>query len=160
VASWTNPGFPQDETGVVQSKAVLEKVVESLNLNPKWGRRWGKGVPMKPDAILELLKRFTVVNLIPLDQAGVIEVSAFGYNGGEAAELANSVAGAYRSYRNQARPVAEILDAAVPGQKPISESKPMLLVIGTVAAALLGLLAGTAASRLQAWRSRKCAVRA
>jgi hypothetical protein len=73
----------------------------------------------------------------------------------EAAAVANAIPDTYRDCRNQARPVALIMDPAIPGQTPLPRFKPAMLVIGAVAGVLPGLLARAAASRLQAWRTSR-----
>jgi hypothetical protein len=75
--------------------------------------------------------------------------------GKEAAAVANAIADTYRDYRNQARPATLIMDPAVPSQTSLPRFKPAMLVIGAVAGVLLGLLAGAAVSRLQAWRTSR-----
>ena len=160
VAEWSNPAFPDDETGIIESKEVLGKVVEKLDLNRKWGRRWSHWLKLTPDETLEQIKRFNLVrvDLIPLGQTGVIEVSVYDVydnDGQEAAAVGNAIADTYRDYRNHDRPVAQIMEAAVPGQTPLPRFKPAMLVIGAVAGVLLGLLAGAAAARWQAWRTRR-----
>jgi RNA polymerase sigma factor (sigma-70 family) len=154
VTEWTNPAFPQDESGVVESETVLGKVIASLDLNRKWGKRFARGVELNSDTTLGLLKRFLRVELIPISHAGVIEVTAFDNDAEGAASLANAIANAYRENRNQSRPIAQIMDAAVASQKPLSSFKPAVLVIGAALGIFLGLLAGGAAAWVQARRKR------
>ena len=152
VAEWSHPGFPQDESGVVESPEVLAKVAASLDLSRKWGRRWGSRATMEPDSTAALLKRFVWVDPIPLDHAGAVDITVYDNNRGEAATLANAIADTYCRYRNQGGAVAQVLDAAVPSQIPLPRFKPAMLVIGAVVGILLGLLAGAGAARVQAWR--------
>jgi RNA polymerase sigma factor (sigma-70 family) len=152
VAEWSHPGFPQDETGIVESKEVLDKVIVSLDLSRKWGRRWAHGAMMEPDQTTALLKRFVWADPLPLGRMGAIDITVYDNDRGEATTLANAIADTYCSYRNQARAVAHVLDAAVPDQVPLPRFKPAMLVIGGAVGVLLGLVAGATTARVCAWR--------
>jgi hypothetical protein len=51
-----NPYFIQTEFEVIQSELVLGKVVESLNLNSEWGKRYAGGNKLKTSESLDILK--------------------------------------------------------------------------------------------------------
>src|SRR3954468_19189971 len=46
-ATTYDPYFLQTEFEVIQSHAVLSKVIEALNLNEKWAAKYGSPVPLK-----------------------------------------------------------------------------------------------------------------
>jgi hypothetical protein len=154
VSELTHPAFPHDEPGVVKSELALKRAIAALDLNRKWAKQWSRGVELNPDATLGLLNRFLWVELIPISHAGVIEITAYDNDAEGAARLANAVAKACRENRNQARPVVQLMDAAVPSWKPISSFKPAVPVLGAALGIFLGLLAGAAAAGLQARRRR------
>ena len=154
VAQWNNPTFPQDESDLVKSKEVLGQAVASLDLASQRGERKGGGLWLKFGNNLEMLQRLLWVDAIPTGHAGVIEITAFDNDAEAAAKVANAIAKAYLAYRNQSAPVARIMDAAVPENRPVSRDKPAMLVIGAVMGLLLGLLAGGAAAWVRARRRK------
>jgi RNA polymerase sigma factor (sigma-70 family) len=128
VADWTYPGFPQDESSIVKSEEALKKVIAALDLNRKWGKTWGGGHELTSDMTMVFLKNCVWADAIRIGPGGAIEVNAYDWNPDGAAKLANAVANVYREHRNEARPIVQIMDAAVPGQKLIASSEPVLLV--------------------------------
>jgi uncharacterized protein involved in exopolysaccharide biosynthesis len=89
-----DPYFIQTEIEDIQSEVVLRKVVEQLNLNQKWGRKYGNGSLLKTYDTLDLLKRS--IDLRPLRSTSLIEIRAFSSEPEEAAKIANAIAEAYR----------------------------------------------------------------
>ena len=144
VARWSTPAFPQDDVALVKSTEVLAQAAMSTEFNRKWGKQSS-----------DMLKLLGWVEAIPAGQAGVIEVTVCVDDAKEAANIANAVAKAYLDYRNQAGPVAQLMDAAVPDYRPVSRFKSPMLVLGAVAGLLLGLLAGAEAAWVQSRRSRR-----
>ena len=154
VAQWTYPGFPRDESSIVKSEEALRKVLAGLDLNREWGKTLGRGHELTPDMTMVFLKNCIWADVIPIGRGGAIEVNAYDRNPDGAARLANAVANAYREHRNEARPIVQIMDAAVPGQKLASPFEPALLVTGAALGIFVGLLAGAAAAWVQARRRR------
>ncbi len=152
VAEWTHPAFPQDESGVVESDAILGKAIQNQGLNRPWAQRWSRGRTLEPARMAALLRRFVRVDSIPLDDRGVLEVSVYDPDPDEAAALANAISNAYLDARNRNGTVAQILDAAVPGQQSVSRFKPAALIIGALAGGLLGSVVGVVCARLTRWR--------
>jgi uncharacterized protein involved in exopolysaccharide biosynthesis len=96
------PYFIQTEFEVIQSPVVLSKVVETLNLNVEWGKRYGGGRQLKTDEVVNLLKRR--INLRLVRNTRLIEISMTSEDPAEVAKIANAIAGAYRAFRlNQRR---------------------------------------------------------
>ena len=155
VSEWSNPAFPLDEPGIVKSEPVLKKVITTLDLNRRWGKTWGGGHELTPAMTIQLLKNLVWVEVVRTGHAGAIEVTTHDRDAEGAARLANAVANAYLENRNQAGPIAQIMDAAVASQKPISSFKPAVLVIGAALGIFLGLLTGGAAAWVQARRRRR-----
>ena len=52
-----DPYFIQTEFEVIQSELILGKVIESLNLNVEWGKKFRGGVPLKTTETMEILKK-------------------------------------------------------------------------------------------------------
>ncbi len=108
---------------------------------------------MNPDTILSVLTRQQWVETIPLDHAGVIELTVYGQTPGDAADLANAIANSYCDYRNQGRTVAQVLNPAVPDPKALPHKSPEV-VFRALFGSLLGLVVGLVVARIVAARKR------
>jgi capsular polysaccharide biosynthesis protein len=86
---------------IIQSQMVLSNVVDKLDLNVKWGRRYDNGKTLKTAETMELLKRRLDLRLVR--NTALIAITADSENKNEAAQLANAVATAYQDYRMNLR---------------------------------------------------------
>ena len=93
--------FVELEFEVIQSEVVLGKVVDGLNLNDEWGRKYAGGNRLKTVETIDLLKRR--INLRPVRSTTLIEILATSNNPDEAAKIANAIAKAYHNYRVETR---------------------------------------------------------
>jgi len=96
-----DPYFIQVEFEVIQSEAVLGKVVEALNLNVEWGKKYaGGGTWTTHESIIMLRKqlRFTTVRNTKL-----VDISFISKDPNEAARISNTIVEAYRDYRMEMR---------------------------------------------------------
>ncbi|MSU57827.1 MAG: hypothetical protein EXS35_06535 [Pedosphaera sp.] len=100
-AAATDPYFIQTEFEVIQSEVVLGRVIESLDLNTVWGKRYVGGQKLKTSETLGLLK--SRMDLRPVRSSSLIEIRAYSEDKDEAARIANAVAEAYREHRRQER---------------------------------------------------------
>jgi len=97
-----DPYLVQTEFEVLQSEVILNKVIESLNLNAVWGKKYAGGEKLKTSETLALLKGR--LDLRPVGHTSLIEIRMFSEDPAEAAQVANAVAEAYRDHRwEQAR---------------------------------------------------------
>jgi uncharacterized protein involved in exopolysaccharide biosynthesis/beta-lactamase regulating signal transducer with metallopeptidase domain len=94
-----DPYFIQTEFEVIQSEAVLSKVIEALNLNLEWGRKYAGGESLKTSETVTLLK--LRMDLRPLGGTSLVEIRFRSDNRDEAARIANGIANAYRDYRSE-----------------------------------------------------------
>ena len=92
-----DPYFIQTEFEVIQDRVVLGKVVEALNLNEVWGKRYYGGETLKTTEAMEFLKRRMSLN--PVRNTKLIGITVFSEDKNEAARIANKIAEAYRDYR-------------------------------------------------------------
>ena len=51
-----DPYFIQTEFEVIQSEVILGKVIEDLDLNNEWGKKYANGEPLKTSETIALLK--------------------------------------------------------------------------------------------------------
>jgi uncharacterized protein involved in exopolysaccharide biosynthesis len=89
--------FIQTEFEVMKSEVILGKVVEDLKLNEEWGKLYNGGVTYKQAESIERIRRNLTLTVVR--NTSVIEIGYTSDKPKEAADLANSIARAYRSYR-------------------------------------------------------------
>jgi capsular polysaccharide biosynthesis protein len=162
VSTW-DPYFLRTQFELIQSETVLGKVINGLDLNQAWGRRYANGSPLKPSETLALLKArmdlrpVHVTRSRPVDStrwAGLIEIRVFSEDASEAAELANAIAQSYREYRSRIIPT-DIVDRAVPGLRPVRPNKPLNIALGILGGMFLALTAGAGMAGIAAWIGRR-----
>ncbi len=145
-----DPYLVQTEFEVMQSEEILGPVIEKLDLDREWGKRYGNGKPLKPSETMALLR--SRIDLRPIRNTSIIAIRVFGERPDEAALIANTIAEVYRDHSNPNRLQVEIIDRAVPGIRPVRPNKPLNLAIGILLGLVLGTMAGVAGV---AFRARK-----
>lgn len=96
-----DPFFIQTEFEVIQSEKVLGKVIELLDLNAVWGRKYQNGEKLKTIETIELLKKHIILH--PVRNTSFIEIKVYSEDKKEAADIANAIAEAYRDHRTNQR---------------------------------------------------------
>jgi capsular exopolysaccharide synthesis family protein len=92
-----DPYFIQTEFEVIQSEVILGKVIEELNLNTDWGRKYANGDKLKTTEAHAILKNR--LDLRPMRNTSLIEIRVFSEDKEEASKIANAIANAYREHR-------------------------------------------------------------
>jgi capsular exopolysaccharide synthesis family protein len=92
-----DPYFIQTEFEIIQDRVVLGKVIESLNLNVEWGKKYFGGETLKTSETMEFLKKR--MSLLPVRNTKLIGITVYSEDKNDAARLANDIAEAYRDYR-------------------------------------------------------------
>jgi len=92
-----DPYFIQTEFETIQSETILTNVVERLDLNTEWGKKYYDGQRLKTSESVALLRGR--LDLRPRRNTTIIDVRAYAENAAEAARLANAVAETYRKWR-------------------------------------------------------------
>ena len=95
-----DPYFMQTEFELIQSELILGKVVDLLNLNEIWGKKFG-GEKLKPTETISMLKGR--MDLRPVRNTMLVEITVYSEDKDEAARIANAVADAYKDHRQQQR---------------------------------------------------------
>jgi len=134
-----DPHLVQTECELMQSEVILGSVIRALDLDQEWGKRYGKGQPLKTIEIMSLLK--SRMDVRPVGKTSLIAIGIYGEQPDEAARIANEIAQAYASHNSLGPLRVEIVDRALPALSPSRPNKPLNLAVG----ALLGLLLGTVA---------------
>ena len=91
-----DPYFIQTEFEVIQSELILGRVIDALDLNREWGKKYGTDKLKTPETILILKNR---IDLRPVRNTSLIEIRVFSDKPKEAADIANKVAEVYRQFR-------------------------------------------------------------
>jgi len=99
VASF-DPYFIQTTFEIMQSEAVLGKVVDALNLQSVWADKNGGEKLNKSQAIVRLKQQ---LDLHPVKNTKLIEIGVTSNDPKESADIANAVAKAYADYRVESR---------------------------------------------------------
>lgn len=92
-----NPYFIQTTFELLQSQVILSNVVNSLNLNDVWGKKYYNGETLKTLDTMEILKQR--MSLSPVRNTEYITITVYSDDKNEAANIANAIAESYRSYR-------------------------------------------------------------
>src|SRR5215204_7389934 len=91
-----DPYFIQTEFEVIQSELILSKVIEALDLNRQWGKKYA-GTDLRTSETIGLLKGR--IDLRPVRNTSLIEIRVYSEKPKEAAEIANKVAEVYQKFR-------------------------------------------------------------
>jgi uncharacterized protein involved in exopolysaccharide biosynthesis len=157
-----DPYFIQNQFDLIQSDSVLGRVAKKLNLAESWGNR-SAGVALSEADTLKLLQER--VNLRPVRNTALIEVSARSRNAREASNIANVPAETYRDVTSDERQSAsrveaptsrlvEIVDTAVPALRPVRPNRPSTVFLGLLGRTFLASLVGGAGVLLVLLRRR------
>jgi len=92
-----DPYMLQTEFEVIQSQAVLPKVIQNLDLNNKWAKRYGAEGKLTIDESVLLLKR--KMDVRQSRNTSLIEIKVYDENPQAAADIANEIALVYQKYR-------------------------------------------------------------
>ena len=129
-----DPYFIQTEFETIQSKPVLAKAAEALQLSQKWAQKYGQGRVLQPEETLALLKQ--KLNLKPVGGTSLVEIGAKSDQPEEAAAIANAVALAYADYRLAQRKqlatggVQTLGEALADQEKKIAKAEKELAELG------------------------------
>lgn len=91
-----DPYFFQTEFEVIQSPAVLNRVVDSLQLVEAWAKHTPTGAKLSQDAVLGRLRSRLILR--PIRNTSLVEIAVRDREPAEAARLANGIAHAYQQY--------------------------------------------------------------
>jgi succinoglycan biosynthesis transport protein ExoP len=92
-----DPYFIQTEFEIIQDQIVLGKVIQTLNLNEKWGKKYNGGEPYTTAETMKVLANRMSLNTVR--NTKLIEITVFSEDKNEAALIANTIAATYRDYR-------------------------------------------------------------
>jgi secreted protein with Ig-like and vWFA domain/uncharacterized protein involved in exopolysaccharide biosynthesis len=92
-----DPSFIRTELERIQSKDVLNKVIEKLNLNETWANKYGQGQKLAQERTAEILKKN--IDVRREGKTSLVDITVKSDKSEEAATIANAIAEAYRDSR-------------------------------------------------------------
>ena len=92
-----DPYFIQTEFEVIQSETILSNVVDRLDLNSEWGKKYNDGNKFKTHETVGILKGR--LDLRPRRNTTLIDIRVFSENPNDAVKLANEIAQTYQKWR-------------------------------------------------------------
>jgi polysaccharide biosynthesis transport protein len=92
-----DPYFIQTEFELIESEIILGRVIENLDLNTVWGKKYNNGERLKTTETIAILKDH--IDLRPVRNTSLIEIRVYSEKAEEAAKIANAVAEAYKEHR-------------------------------------------------------------
>ncbi|MCX6922202.1 MAG: polysaccharide biosynthesis tyrosine autokinase [Verrucomicrobia bacterium] len=97
----SDPYFIQTEFELIMSEGLLGKVIDNLDLNTEWGKKYANGERLKTSETLAQLKNR--IDLRPVRNTSLIEIRVYSEKPEEAARIANAIAEAYKAHRWEQR---------------------------------------------------------
>jgi capsular polysaccharide biosynthesis protein len=97
-----DPAYLKTTFAMIQSPEVLNPVIETLNLNVQWGKRYNKGRALDPSNTFKILKqRISLIEIRkrPYRDEQYFDITVYSEGNKEAAEIANEIARSYMYYR-------------------------------------------------------------
>jgi serine protease inhibitor/uncharacterized protein involved in exopolysaccharide biosynthesis len=91
------PYFMETELKAIQSEAVLSNVVQALNLDVEWGKRYGNGTSLETGEAIKLVRRQMALSAD--GKTHNIEIHIIDKDPDMSARIANAIADAYKQYR-------------------------------------------------------------
>lgn len=96
-----DPTLVQTELGIIQSEVILDKVIEALDLNEVWRRKYNFEGKFKTAETRAALKH--MLELRQVTNTSLADIIVYSDDKQEAARLANTIAETYQYYREDAR---------------------------------------------------------
>jgi capsular polysaccharide biosynthesis protein len=144
----SNQDLMQRQVEVIRSPAILNPVIEQLDLNKFWVECFGLpfGFQIKTPELWEMLTN--QLNVTVVYSSPLIKIESYSEKAAEAALIANGVAESYRNFmvKNQKQIQVQIVDRAQPALQPWKQADGAALVgLAMVIATFYGAFASGAA---------------
>ncbi|HXC35794.1 MAG TPA: polysaccharide biosynthesis tyrosine autokinase [Candidatus Acidoferrales bacterium] len=98
VTSPYDPYFMETELNTIKGDVVLSRVVDDLNLNADWGKKFSPdGRPLKTSDTMDILRRY--ISMDSDRNTKLIDITVQNEDRDKAALIANTIAQDYKSYR-------------------------------------------------------------
>ncbi len=90
--------FLQTQLEILRGPLVLGKVIEALNLNEVWGKKYGVGLFKTSETMAFLVNQ---LGLSPVRNTTLVDITIYSGDRADASNLANAIAKAYKQYRQE-----------------------------------------------------------
>ena len=149
---------------------MLGVVVDKLQLNIQWGKKYFGGERLTVAETTKFLKRR--MDIVPQRDARSINITVYSEDRNEAVRIANAIADCYSDYCEDLPkraesdhsivtvPKIEIMNRAVPQPTPARPNKLLNLALGVLAGVVLGLLIGAISAYIASRLGRQRQVKA
>jgi polysaccharide biosynthesis transport protein len=87
--------FLQTTFEIIQSQLILEPVIDKLNLNVMWGKKYGVGA-FKTSETMGFLTN--MMALSPVRNTSLVDITVYSGDKKEAAQIANAIAESFQDY--------------------------------------------------------------
>jgi len=157
-------GFPRVDTimfltelGVIQSELILDPVIDQLDLNEAWRKKYNSDVKFKTSDSRAALRH--MIEVRPVKNTSLIDVKVYSDDKLEAARIANAIAEEYQLYLAKkavemsslpsVTPLkAEIIEHSEPSNRPVRPNKPLNIMLGIMCGTIFGGMAGAIVAAL------------
>jgi capsular polysaccharide biosynthesis protein len=150
MGGYYDPYFIQKEFEFIQSEKVLDPVIEHLDLNESWAKKYHVEAKIRTQDIRPALRQMLELRLVK--NTSLIDLTAYSNDRQEAAQIANEIAQEYQLQRKKglgftngssdAAVIVQIIEHAEPSAVPVRPNKPLNILWGGIIGTILGLLAG------------------
>lgn len=137
-----DPVLAETEAEVINSELILGKVIDELNLNVAWGKKYFNNETLTTSETLAFLKHR--IDIRPIINTTLIQVRVYDDKPGDAAEIANTIVNVYANYTstNANEPRVQIIDCAHANDFPVRPNTTLDITLGVLAGIFLGSVAG------------------
>ncbi len=129
-----DPYFIQTEFEVIRSQTILDRVIERLHLNDRWTESQHRPTKLRTQDTREMLKG--MLNLDPVRNTSLIDITVYDTDASEAALLAQTIAEEYQKYRQedweatQSRGIAALTNQTDKLNQQIADAETNLAILG------------------------------
>ncbi len=153
-----DPDTMRSNIDLVVSAKVLDPVIDQMNLNVIWGKKFNGGQPFQTAETRDILKGRLKVG--PKKNSMLVGISVYDDDSREAAAVANAIAKSYQEYQHTAGPLGSVgdvqmVETAEPGSIPARPNKPLNIIISLISGAIIGAAVAKVVSGMSAGRRQK-----
>ena len=94
-----DPYLIQTEFEIIRSEIILDEVIDRLDLNTVWGKKFNTPTKLRTSESREFLKH--MIELHPARNTSLIDIKVYRDDRAEAANVANMIADVYQGYRRR-----------------------------------------------------------
>ncbi|HTB82165.1 MAG TPA: hypothetical protein VK742_00795 [Candidatus Sulfotelmatobacter sp.] len=138
--------FVRNEAEFIKSETLLRLVINNLDLNDVWGKKYDNDETLKTWESLKILNDRMLV--VPIRDTTIIRIRIYDENPKDAAALANAVVNSYVNYvaTNSPNLSASVIDNAYEENKPVRPNVTLNMFWGVMTGIFIGGIFAIAAA--------------